>query len=181
MGPFRVGLQRIIYLLMQRSCFRVKSGLTSLELLDLLVPLKLSPPPRGQSMEVSRNSQRSGLIFKWLVNSFGTCRLRELLSEVAPGEILDPEVEEFLQEHAIGFVESVTEFACRIAKNRESETLEAQDVQLYLEKTWNMRIPGYGDTRKPVRRFAPSPAHASRMQMVNKAKMQAAANNTSNK
>ncbi|KAJ8904197.1 hypothetical protein NDN08_000724 [Rhodosorus marinus] len=108
-------------------------------------------------------------------------KLRELLSEVAPGEILDPEVEEFLQEHAIGFVESVTEFACRIAKNRESETLEAQDVQLYLEKTWNMRIPGYGDARKPVRRFAPSPAHASRMQMVNKAKMQAAANNASNK
>lgn len=97
-------------------------------------------------------------------------RLLELLQEVAPGETMDKEVEEFLQEHVDEFVDSVTEFSCRFAKHRNSRTLEARDVNLYLEKGWNIRVPGFGDDPKPVRRGAqagPS-AHAARLQAIAK-------------
>jgi transcription initiation factor TFIID subunit 12 len=98
-------------------------------------------------------------------------RLAELLQEVAPGEVLDQDVEEFLQQHVDEFVESVTEFACRLAKHRKSKTLEARDLQLYLEKNWNIRVPGYGDDPKPARRVAGNPAqsaHAARLQAIAK-------------
>lgn len=95
-----------------------------------------------------------------------------MLQEVAPGEVLDPDVEEFLQEHVDEFVESVTEFACRLAKHRKSRTLEARDVQLHLEKNWNIRVPGYGDDPRPARRAAAAPVHNARLQAIAKSQQQ---------
>ncbi|OSX68817.1 hypothetical protein BU14_2210s0001, partial [Porphyra umbilicalis] len=63
-------------------------------------------------------------------------KLVELLQEVAPGETLDVDVEEFLQEHADEFVESVTAAACRLARHRKSKTLDARDVALHLSRSW---------------------------------------------
>lgn len=146
--------------------------------------------------------------------------MSELLQEVAPGEVLDPEVEEvrfqvntscdyfgkrsswgtddaqlrqllsiclsmnlnnvrlsnfllscmvqFLQEHVDEFVESVTEYACRLAKHRKSKILEARDIQLHLEKSWNIRVPGYGDDPRPAKRTAPTAIHNARMQAIAK-------------
>jgi transcription initiation factor TFIID subunit 12 len=98
-------------------------------------------------------------------------RLSELLQEVAPGEVLDKDVEEFLQQHIDEFVDSVTEYACHLAKHRKSRTLEARDVQLYLEKNWNIRVPGYGDDPRPTRKLTGNPsqsAHAARLQAIAK-------------
>jgi len=75
---------------------------------------------------------------------------------------------QFLQEHVDEFVESVTEFACRLAKHRKSKTLEARDVQLHLEKNWNIRVPGYGDDPRPAKKTATSPEHTARVQMIAK-------------
>eukprot|EP00184_Porphyridium_aerugineum_P007875 CAMPEP_0184692474 /NCGR_PEP_ID=MMETSP0313-20130426/943_1 /TAXON_ID=2792 /ORGANISM="Porphyridium aerugineum, Strain SAG 1380-2" /LENGTH=132 /DNA_ID=CAMNT_0027150309 /DNA_START=254 /DNA_END=652 /DNA_ORIENTATION=+ len=101
-----------------------------------------------------------------------SAKLAELLKEVAPGETLEPEVEEFLREHAEEFVESVTEYACQLAKHRNSKTLEARDIQYHLEKNWNIRVPGYGDDPKPLKRNPPNPVHLQRMQQVQKAQQQ---------
>jgi transcription initiation factor TFIID subunit 12 len=98
-------------------------------------------------------------------------RLSELLQEVAPGEVLDKDVEEFLQQHIDEFVDSVTEYACQLAKHRKSRTLDARDVQLYLEKNWNIRVPGYGDDPRPARKLTGNPAqsaHAARLQAIAK-------------
>mmetsp|Transcript_12012 Transcript_12012/g.36622 ORF Transcript_12012/g.36622 Transcript_12012/m.36622 type:complete len:133 (+) Transcript_12012:331-729(+) len=128
---------------------------------------KDNPPPE----QVSR-----GYISQEARELLPSAKLRDLLNEVAPGEVLDPEVEEFLQEHAEGFVDGVTEFACRLAKNRKSKTLEAQDIQAYLERNWNMRVPGYGEDRRPMRKPTTSAAHNARLQMIQKAKMNMANN-----
>ena len=83
---------------------------------------------------------------------------------------------QFLQEHIDEFVEDVTDFACRLAKHRKSRTLEARDLQLHLQKTWNIRVPGYGDDPRPIRKSVPSPGHFARLQAV--AKAQSANKNT---
>ncbi|KAG5438372.1 hypothetical protein PCANB_002860 [Pneumocystis canis] len=67
-------------------------------------------------------------------------KLQELVKQINPDERLDPDL---LLEVADEFVESVVSFACRLAKYRKSDTLDVKDVQLHLERNWNIRIPGY--------------------------------------
>jgi transcription initiation factor TFIID subunit 12 len=100
-----------------------------------------------------------------------SAKLAALLEEVAPGELLDADVEAFLQEHVDEFVEGVTEMACRLARHRKSRTLEARDVQLFLEKNWGIRVPGYGDDPRVARRVPQAGArevHAARLAAIAK-------------
>ncbi|CAI9171059.1 unnamed protein product [Rangifer tarandus platyrhynchus] len=69
---------------------------------------------------------------------------RDLVREVDPNEQLDEDVEEMLLQIADDFIESVVTAACQLAQHRKSSTLEVKDVQLHLERQWNMWIPGFG-------------------------------------
>lgn len=71
-------------------------------------------------------------------------RLQELVQEVDPNEQLEEEVEDVLLSIADDFIESLVSSACMIARHRKSNTLDVNDVQLALEKNWNMWIPGFG-------------------------------------
>lgn len=71
-------------------------------------------------------------------------RLQELVQEVDPNEHLEEEVEDVLLSLADDFIDSLVTSSCMIAKHRKSNTLEVKDVQLALEKNWNMWIPGFG-------------------------------------
>lgn len=101
------------------------------------------------------------------------------------------------------FIESVTTFACQLAKHRKSDTLEVKDVQLHLgkcrvlevksererngtdskadlERNWNIRIPGFAaDDIRPLRKPTIPSSHQSKVQAVNAAKSQSS--NTSSK
>jgi len=132
----------------------------------------------------------------------GTCaqqlvhkrKLQELVEQIDPREQLDPEVEEVLVELPLegrltwfsqvlleiadDFVDTVTSFACALAKHRKSETLEVKDVQLHLEQNWNIRVPGFGvdDTSAPAVKRAQVPeAHRQRLVSIKKAISTAAA------
>ena len=41
------------------------------------------------------------------------------------------------------FVDTVISNACKLAKLRESPQLDIRDLQLVLERNYNIRIPGY--------------------------------------
>ncbi|PVH87797.1 hypothetical protein DL98DRAFT_509357, partial [Cadophora sp. DSE1049] len=88
------------------------------------------------------------------------------------GEGLTPDVEESILNVADNFVDQVLQAACKNAKERGSKILEIRDIQLTLERGYNIRIPGYSsDEIRTVRKIQPSPAWISKMSAVQAAKV----------
>lgn len=75
--------------------------------------------------------------------------LRELVYGFEPDVKVDADAEQFLLQAADDFIDSITQFACRVAKHRGSDTLEVKDLQLHLERNYDLHIPGFAtdDTR----------------------------------
>lgn len=100
-------------------------------------------------------------------------KLRELVKVVGVDEgdgetVIDGDVEELLLDLADDFITNVTAFACRLAKHRKSDNLESKDIQLHLEKNWNIRIPGYSsDEIRSTRKWNPSHAYSQKLQNIN--------------
>ena len=70
------------------------------------------------------------------------------------------------------FVDMVIEAACGVAKLRESRTLEVRDIQLILERNYNIRIPGFSsDDLRVVRKIQPAPGWIQKMAAVQAAKV----------
>lgn len=99
-------------------------------------------------------------------------KLKELVSSIAieEGEVdinIDGDVEELLLDLADEFVTSVTSFASKLARHRHSDNLDVRDVQLHLERNWNIRIPGYAsDEIRMIRKFVPNNVHNSKLDGV---------------
>jgi transcription initiation factor TFIID subunit TAF12 len=70
------------------------------------------------------------------------------------------------------FVDTVISNACKLAKLRESPQLDIRDLQLVLERNYNIRIPGYAsDEVRTVRRIMPAPGWTQKMNAVQAAKV----------
>ncbi|XP_031567628.1 transcription initiation factor TFIID subunit 12-like isoform X2 [Actinia tenebrosa] len=96
-------------------------------------------------------------------------RIQELLHEIDPQEQMDDDVEDLLLQIADDFIENVVNASCQIAKHRKSNTLEVKDVQLHLERCWNMWIPGFGaDELRPYKKAATTEAHKQRLALIRK-------------
>ncbi|XP_015111971.1 transcription initiation factor TFIID subunit 12 [Diachasma alloeum] len=96
-------------------------------------------------------------------------RLQELVKEVDCTVQLDEEVEELLLQIADDFVETTVHAACLLAKHRHANTVEVKDVQLHLERNWNMWIPGFGtDEVRPYKRATVTEAHKQRLALIRK-------------
>lgn len=165
------------------------------ELNDLVSPSQNSPSvaPSGSNQNKNTSgSENATLVI--LVNYLSYCtefhqqylfnfqlltkpRLQELVREVDPNEQLDEEVEDCLLQIADEFVENVINGSCLLAKhrvqngqpNRENK-VEVKDVQLFLERSWNLWIPGFGtEELRPYKRTTVTEAHKQRQALIRKA------------
>ncbi|KAF3912932.1 hypothetical protein AA313_de0209648 [Arthrobotrys entomopaga] len=94
-------------------------------------------------------------------------KLQELVRQIDPEESLSPEVEESVLELTDDFVDSLLTYACRMAKHRGSDTLDIRDIQMTLERNWNIRIPGYSmDDIRTVRKFNPTASYQQKLQAL---------------
>ncbi|KAJ3276489.1 hypothetical protein HK104_003662 [Borealophlyctis nickersoniae] len=101
-------------------------------------------------------------------------KLTDLVKQTHALERLDPETEEFLLEVVDDFIDQTVQRACKAAKHRNSRTLGVKDLQLELERHWNLRIPGFPDELRSFRRPATNTMYQNRLLLVNKAKAAAA-------
>ncbi|XP_054719779.1 transcription initiation factor TFIID subunit 12-like isoform X1 [Uloborus diversus] len=96
-------------------------------------------------------------------------RLQDLVREVDPNVQNDDDVEELLLALTEEFIEDVVLTSCLLAKHRKSNALDVKDVQLSLEKNWNMYIPGFGcEELRPYKKSATTEAHKQRMALIRK-------------
>ena len=62
--------------------------------------------------------------------------------------------------------------ACRLAKLRSSAQLELRDIQLILERNYNIRVPGFAsDELRTVKKIQPTQAWTQKMSAVQAAKV----------
>lgn len=70
------------------------------------------------------------------------------------------------------FVDDVVTQACRLAKLRPSSTLEIRDIQLILERNYNMRISGFSsDDLRTVKKPQPTQGWMHKMSAIQAAKV----------
>ncbi|KAI4205249.1 MAG: hypothetical protein LQ350_000571 [Teloschistes chrysophthalmus] len=108
----------------------------------------------------------------------GRKKLEELVRQVTggvdgeEGETLSAAAEETLLDVADDFVDQVVTAACKLAKLRTSQTLELRDIQLVLERNYNIRIPGYAsDELRTVKKVQPTPGWTQKLAAVQAAKV----------
>ena len=62
--------------------------------------------------------------------------------------------------------------ACQLAKIRGADSLDIRDIQLILERNYNIRVPGYAsDELRTVKRIQPTPGWTQKMSAVQAAKV----------
>eukprot|EP00455_Lapot_gusevi_P042806 TRINITY_DN5133_c0_g1_i6.p1 TRINITY_DN5133_c0_g1~~TRINITY_DN5133_c0_g1_i6.p1 ORF type:complete len:146 (-),score=14.20 TRINITY_DN5133_c0_g1_i6:52-435(-) len=97
--------------------------------------------PYSHPINLVRANQESQIVAANEI--IGRKRLQDLVDSIDPNEKLDPDVEQILLEMANEFIDNVATNAAALAKHRGSNSISVKDVQLHLDKYWDIRVPGF--------------------------------------
>jgi len=103
-------------------------------------------------------------------------KLAEVVNSIGADEgdsktVLEGDVEDLFLDLADEFVTSITSFACKLAKHRKVDMIDTRDVQLHLERNWNIRIPGHApDEIKATKKWQPNAEYAKKTASIEQAK-----------
>ena len=92
-------------------------------------------------------------------------------SSPSPSSYVHPfiSLSSFPTQIADDFIENVVTSGCQMAKHRKSSTLEVKDVQLHLQRNWNMWVPGFGSEElRPYKKAPVTDAHKQRLALIKK-------------
>lgn len=96
-------------------------------------------------------------------------KLREIVSSAVPGEKIDFEAETLMIQVIEEFLDDVIKEGCKNAKHRGSQTLEAPDMTLYLERYHEILACGFQNIENSAIKRIPANAtggtdeHAKRL------------------
>lgn len=157
-----------------RSVFESGASATITPSSGGLIASNLKANLDGQSDSVNNNSKNNDTSKDGNIVVLNKQRLQELVNEIDPREQLDEEVEDLLLNIADDFIDNVVTNACNLAKHRGAKTLEVKDVQLILEKEWNLFIPGFGplalinEFKQLYKKSPATEAHKQRLALIKK-------------
>ncbi|KAL8760442.1 MAG: hypothetical protein Q9199_000066 [Rusavskia elegans] len=141
------------------------------------IPKELKhPPPQAVAMSPARPTLTGGPS-NGAMGSLGQPAIQKQPSYVLDGEgervLGRKKLEDLtLLDVADDFVDQVVTAACKLAKLRSSQTLELRDIQLVLERNYNIRIPGYAsDELRTVKKVQPTPGWTQKLAAVQAAKV----------
>ncbi|XP_057549559.1 transcription initiation factor TFIID subunit 12-like isoform X3 [Amaranthus tricolor] len=132
-----------------------------------------SPRPAIGQASIARSealdSSNAADISKACSTVLGKRNIKEILNQIDPSEKLHPEAEDALIDIAEDFIDSITSFACSLAKHRKSNMLEAKDILLHIDRDWNMTLPGFGgDEVRTCKKPVANDIHSARLALTNK-------------
>ncbi|XP_065163891.1 transcription initiation factor TFIID subunit 12 [Atheta coriaria] len=97
-------------------------------------------------------------------------RLADLIRDIDPNIYLEEDVEEILLGYVDDFVDRVINGASMIAKHRHVKNIEVKDVQMFINRNYNMWAPGLGtDELRPYKRSLTTESHKQRLALIRKA------------
>ena len=103
-------------------------------------------------------------------------KLRELATSISPELRLDTEVEDLLLSIVDDFVDNAAKGASDLARLRKSAALEVKDLQLHLERNYNLIVPvGQQPHLEEISSATFNPPleeHKARLEAIAKAKME---------
>ena len=77
-----------------------------------------------------------------------------------------------LARHWMAHVDNVITASCQLAKLRGSSSLELRDIQVILERNYNIRVPGFAsDELRTVRKIQPTQGWSQKMSAVQASKV----------
>jgi transcription initiation factor TFIID subunit 12 len=94
-------------------------------------------------------------------------KLQNLARDIDPASILEDDVIELLLKLSEDFIDNVVSGSCSLAKHRRSQTLDVQDVKLYLNTQWDLQIPGFPVDDTKHKKLA-GEAHKQRLALIRK-------------
>jgi len=94
-------------------------------------------------------------------------KLQNLAKDIDPASTIEDDVIELLLKLSEEFIDNVVSGSCALAKHRRSQTLDVQDVKLYLNQQWDLQIPGFPVDDSKTKKLT-GEAHKQRLALIRK-------------